>query len=241
MDSGALIASLRAAFADRQGVASLILQNHLYGCFIVMEDLAQGVLELAEGHLTGNALYLNLDTQFGHIGVRYYGFSMDGKAILVDLPPGYAEAWKELFVAAERTKDMMAVDRVEEEVMEVLEGVVHPSDRYFMNALEHEGNLSPDWVERALYLLHPHLESGSRQDESMTVRGREEARGPPPRKRGKEKGGQHERREGRGLSLTRRRGRGRDNTSSKFGATTRRRRGTKDVRESPPNLLEKGE
>lgn len=240
MDAGALIASLRAAFADRQGVDSMILQNHLYGCFIVMEDLAQGVLELAEGHLTGNALYLNLDTQFGHIGVRYYGFSMDGKAILVDLPAGYAEAWKELFVAAERTKDVMAVDRIEEEVMEVLEGVVHASDRYFMNALEHEGNLSPDWVERALYLLHPYLETGARRDESMTVKGGEEARGPPPRRRGKEKGREgREGREGRGLSLTRRRGRG--NTSRRFGATTRRCRGVKNVRESPPNLLEKGE
>ncbi len=230
MDSCALIESIQKALAERQGVASLILQNHLYGCFIVMEDLAQGVLEIAERHLTGNALYLNLDTQFGQMGVRYYGFTTDGKAILEEFPVGYKEAWLVLFDAAAKMRDIMEVDRVEEEVLAVIEKIVDPSESYFMNALEYEGNLSPDWVERALYLLHPQLGAPATtrfDSEKKTKEEGKRARGGGRARKAVEKG--------RGLSMTRRRGRisSTSHPSPKL-ATTRRR----TVREREEILLD---
>jgi len=246
MESRALLACLQAALPERKGgIASLILQNHLYGCFIVIEDLAQGILTLEEGHLTGNGMYLNLETQFGQIGVRYYGFTMDGKAVLEDCPPGYKEAWFALFRDAATRKDISEVDRLEEEVLAVLDAGVDGVDRFFMNALDHEGNLSPDWVERALYMLHPGLvksvgaaisaataisagavgakEETVSEEAVKSVRSRKGGRGPL-------KGST-----GRGLSLTRRnKGRGGTQATARSYAYTRRR----TVREREPILLD---
>jgi len=243
MESRALLACLQAALPERKGgIASLILQNHLYGCFIVIEDLAQGILTLEEGHLTGNGMYLNLETQFGQIGVRYYGFTMDGKAVLEDCPPGYKEAWFALFRDAATRRDISEVDRLEEEVLAVLDAGVDGVDRFFMNALDHEGNLSPDWVERALYMLHPGLvKSGGATAISAavgTVGAKEEAVGEEAVKsvrsrkggRGPLKGST-----GRGLSLTRRnKGRGGTQATARSYAYTRRR----TVREREPILLD---
>ena len=241
MDSRALITSLQNAFRERKsGIDSLILQNHLYGCFIVMEDLAQGILEITEGHLTGNALYLNLETQFGQIGVRYYGFTMDGKAVMEECPIGYKEAWMELFQAAAKGRDISEVDRVEEEVLSIVESSVDGADRYFINALEHEGNLSPDWVERALYMLHPELVRSGRvwTGSSTEEKGNEKAGEPKGveekaevrirHKKGRKTGS------GRGLSLTRRKSRGGNGVSTRALSTTRRR----TAREREPILLD---
>jgi hypothetical protein len=247
MDSRALIASLQDAFRERKGVTSLILQNHLYGCFIVMEDLAQGILEITEGHLTGNALYLNLETQFGQMGVRYYGFTMDGKAVLEDCPVGYKEAWMGLFQEAAKGKDMSEVDRVEEEVLSALDSGVDNAERYFMNALEYEGNLSPDWVERALYMLHPELVRSGRvwTGSSAEAKSNDKAGEPEEPEEPEDKGGVRICRKkgrktgsGRGLSLTRRKSRSGSGSGNgvvaRSLATTRRR----TVREREPILLD---
>lgn len=130
----------------------MIFQNHLYGCFIVMEDISQGVLDLTDNYLSGNSLYLNLDTQFSQIGIRYYGFLLDGKAVY-DGSDSYKAAWLDVFRSC---KENGLVDRIEDEVIRLLEAL--DVDNYFMNAMEHDGNLTPDWIEKALYTLHPHLE-----------------------------------------------------------------------------------
>lgn len=152
MDTTRLVACIKKELLQRKGVSSMVFQNHLYGCFIVMEDIAQGVLDVSDGYLTGNALYLNLDTQFGHIGIRYYGFIMDGKAVL-DASDEYKDVWAEVFRTC---KGSDITDHIEEEVVHLLEDV--KEDNFFMNAMEHDGNLTPDWIEKALNTLHPHLE-----------------------------------------------------------------------------------
>ena len=152
MDTTRLVSCIQRELEGRKGVNALAFQNHLYGCFIVMEDLAQGILEIAEDYLTGNSLYLNLDTQFGQIGIRYYGFVMDGKAVLEDVPTDYREAWMAIF--EEIRGDQDAIDRIEDEVIHLMSAV---EECYFMNALEHDGSLSADRVEKVLYLLHPGL------------------------------------------------------------------------------------
>jgi hypothetical protein len=144
----------------------MVFQNHLYGCFIVMEDIAQGVLDVSDGYLTGNALYLNLDTQFGHIGIRYYGFIMDGKAVL-DVSDEYKDAWAEVFRAC---KGSDITDLIEEEVVRLVEDV--KEDNFFMNAMEHDGSLTPDWIEKALYTLHPQLEVKAEKPKAERSRAR---------------------------------------------------------------------
>ena len=197
MDTTRLIACIKKELLQRKGVSSMVFQNHLYGCFIVMEDIAQGVLDVSDGYLTGNALYLNLDTQFGHIGIRYYGFIMDGKAVL-DVSDEYKEAWAEVFRAC---KGSDITDLIEEEVVRLVEDV--KEDNFFMNAMEHDGSLTPDWIEKALYTLHPHLEVPS------AVR-RERVEKPKPKA---------ERSRARSLALTRRQQR---ISSRTHWATTRR-------------------
>lgn len=131
----------------------MVFQNHLYGCFIMMEDIAQGILDLTNGYVTGNSLYLHLETQFGHIGFRYYGFLMDGKAVL-DASTEYKQAWLDVFYAC-KGKESDLVDEIEEKVIQMLGEM--EDDQYFMNAMEHDGNLTPDWMEKAIYGLHPNL------------------------------------------------------------------------------------
>lgn len=162
MDTTTLLSCIQRELSLRKGVSALAFQNHLYGCFIVMEDLAQGILDEVEGSLTGNSLYLNLDTQFGQIGIRYYGFVMDGKAVLDDAPDDYKEAWRVLFRGV-RGAEAETVDRVEDEVIAIMR---EAEDGYFLNALEHDGSLSADYVEKVVYLLHPELQGQTQQGQT---------------------------------------------------------------------------
>jgi hypothetical protein len=158
MDSTNLVSSIQAEVDRHKGdsLTLLCLQNHLYGCFIVMEDLAQSILDWKDGHLEGNSLRLHADRQFDQIGIRYYGFVMDGKAVYTSYSDDYKKAWLALFQEMKQARNMEAVDQLEDRVIQELQ-VIPKDGAFFMNALEHDGNLSPDWVEKALGLLHPHL------------------------------------------------------------------------------------
>lgn len=139
--------------AKRPGVDGLAFQNHLYACFILMEDIAQGLLELKESVVTGNGLSLNLETQFGQIGVRYYGFVMDGRAVLRSWPAEYKKGWLRVWASV---AGVGAADSIEDAILAVIQ---EEPDSWFMNAMEHQGSLSADRVEQALYLLHPDWET----------------------------------------------------------------------------------
>lgn len=160
MDTTKLISSIQAEIEQHKenGFALLCLQNHVYGCFIIMEDIAQRILDVNDVYLVGNGFYLNMDSQFSQIGIRYYGFAMDGKAVFEGYAPEYKEAWLELFRDIHLLRDMEQVDGLEDKMIQQLQ-TVNPEHAYFMNALEHDGNLSPDWVEKALYVLHPSLKT----------------------------------------------------------------------------------
>jgi hypothetical protein len=161
---------------------------------------------------------------------------------------------------------MKEVDRVEEEVLAAMEASVDPGDCYFKNALEYEGNLSPDWVERALYMVHPELvqrgqsgpslgqsgaspvqsgaslgQSGASLGQSGASLGQSGANGlneetnPVPKGVSRRrKGGSGRSEKGRGLSMTRRKGKGGGVGISPKWAMTRRR----TVREREPILLD---
>ncbi len=144
--------------AKRPGVDGLAFQNHLYACFILMEDIAQGLLELKEGVVSGNGLSLNLETQFGQIGVRYYGFVMDGRAVLRSWPAEYKEGWLRVWASVGKASvaGVGVADAIEDAILAVIQ---EEPDSWFMNAMEHQGSLSADRVEQALYLLHPDWET----------------------------------------------------------------------------------
>ncbi len=158
MDHTNLVSCIQAE-VDRHkedSLALLRLQNHLYGCFIVIEDLAQSILDLKDGYLVGNYFRLHVEKQFDQIGIRYYGFVMDGKAVYDSYSNHYKKLWLTLFQEIKRIRSMESVDQLEDSVIQELQMI--PKDyAFFMNALEHDGNLSPDWVEKALCLLHPSL------------------------------------------------------------------------------------
>jgi hypothetical protein len=165
MDIVKLVSSIQAELKRHKddGLSLLSLQNHVYGCFIVMEDIVQCILDLNEDHLIGNGFHLNIDSQFSQIGIRYYGFAMDGKAVFENYLPEYKQAWLELFREIHLLRDMEQVDGLEDKIIEVFQSI-DKEHAYFMNALEHDGNLSPDWVERALYVMHPSMKVDDEMD-----------------------------------------------------------------------------
>jgi len=169
MDTTKLISSIQAEIEHHKEdeFALLCLQNHVYGCFIIMEDIAQSILDLNDVYLVGNGFHLNVDTQFSQIGIRYYGFAMDGKAVFESYSPVYKEAWLELFREIHLIRDMEQVDGLEDQMIQLLHAI-NTEHAYFMNALEHDGNLSPDWVEKALYVLHPHMKTEDEPQQERT-------------------------------------------------------------------------
>jgi hypothetical protein len=128
---------------------SLKLQNHLYGCFIVMEDIAQGSVKVGEGNSIIAAKYtFNLDKQFAEIGIRY-GFAMDSKLVLEGFGAEYKLMWLNIF---SEVKSVAESDRVEDCIIETIQKIVKAEDAFFINALE-TGSLPQEWVERVFALL----------------------------------------------------------------------------------------
>ena len=58
-----------------------LVQNHLYGCFIIMEDIAQHKVNVDGTIISTPKFTFDLDKQFSEIGLRY-GFAMDTKLAL---------------------------------------------------------------------------------------------------------------------------------------------------------------
>ena len=163
------------------GLYSLKLQNHLYGCFIIMEDIAQGVVKVdANGMLLVAPKYtFNLDKQFGEIGIRY-GFAMDTKLVLNETGAAYKAMWLHIFT---NTKSVADSDQVEDCINEIILKNVKAEDAFFLNALE-TGSLPQEWIERVFALLSqpptpPNTpESGGGRDGAAVVDG-EAAAGEP--------------------------------------------------------------
>lgn len=140
------------------GLYSLQVQNHIYGCFIIMEDIAQKVVSLNEMTLiySGTAddkKEFHLEEKFSEIGL-HYGFIMDNKLELESFNAEYKAMWLDCFKVADLTHDVSLVDEVEDVIIELLTSQLAEKDAYFLNALE-TGCLSDEWVARVLQLLHP--------------------------------------------------------------------------------------
>lgn len=135
------------------GLYSLKLQNHIYGCFIVMEDLAHQptVLDASGTILKGDKFVFDFAKQFSEIGLRY-GFAMDTKLLLDTHTNEYEDTWLEYFKHAQTTRDLNLVDTVEDAVIEVIQQVVKPEEAFFISALT-TGSLPQEWIDVVIKLL----------------------------------------------------------------------------------------
>ena len=153
MDVSVLKNIVKKQLSGTSGLSSLQLQNHIYGCFLIMEDIAQSVLEYSEHQLIGPSYSFDTNKHFSDIGIRY-GFAMDTKLAFTDDTPSYKEIWLQTFQDLSVLKDIECVDEIEECLIEIIQQDVSADDAYFIHALE-TGSLPQQWVEKVLLLLQP--------------------------------------------------------------------------------------
>lgn len=153
----AITSTIKSAVTDQlenvHGLYSLMLQNHIYGCFILMEDIAQNKFELNGAVISTSTFKFDIDKQFSEIGIRY-GFVMDTKLILDICKPEYKNAWLAVFNDIYASKNIEEADKIEDAIIEVMRSI---KDSFFFNALE-TGSLSQEWIDKVLNLLNQDVE-----------------------------------------------------------------------------------
>lgn len=128
----------------------LQVQNHIYGCFILMEDIA-GKPNALQGYNYVNANYaFNIDEQFEEIGIRY-GFLMDTKLIYESYPPEYKAAWLEIYKGLGQ-KTIDDSDRIEDVIIELIKTSVAPEMAFFLHAIN-TGSLPQEWLHSVIKIL----------------------------------------------------------------------------------------
>ena len=138
------------------GLRSLQFQNHLYGCFIVMEDIAQGTVELSGTVLRTPTFSFDLEARFDEIGL-HYGFIMDTQLRWggpENDKEAYRRCWVEAFQATGREKKIETVDGMEDVLIELVTEQIPADSSFFSHAL-HTGVLPHEWIDKALALLSP--------------------------------------------------------------------------------------
>ena len=141
---------------DLSSLNSLKVQNHLYGCFILMEDIAQNLIDVSGNIITNSKYSFDFDKQFSEIGIRY-GFVMDTKLIFNDFNKEYKDTWIQYFKDIDLEKNIETVDMIEDSLIEVIQESIRAEDGFFLNAIN-TGSLSQDWIDKVLKLLNPQEE-----------------------------------------------------------------------------------
>ena len=134
---------------------SLMIQNHLYGCFIIMEDIAQHKVNVDGNIISTPKFTFDLDKQFSEIGLRY-GFAMDTKLALNTFNPEYKETWLRQFKDIDIAQNIEEVDKIEESLIEIIQ-TIKSEDAFFISALE-TGTLPQEWIGKVLNLLNQDVE-----------------------------------------------------------------------------------
>jgi hypothetical protein len=151
MDLTPLKTAVHHELSNRTGVSSLIVQNHIYGCYLIMEDLANKVLEFSDGCLKNSSFTLDLTQNFSKIGIRY-GFLMDTKLVLDSVQPAYQEEWIKIFEQLHHRHEIEEVDQIEDVLNELIQKTVPSEDSFFLHALE-SGRLPQEWMDKVLQLF----------------------------------------------------------------------------------------
>lgn len=144
---------IKAIIAKQLQVGPLELlqvQNHIYGCFILMEDIA-GKPNVLQGYNYINANYtFNINEQFEEIGIRY-GFLMDTKLIYESYPPEYKAAWLEIYKGLGQ-KTIEDSDQIEDDIIELIKTSVAPEMAFFLHAIN-TGSLPQEWLHSVIKIL----------------------------------------------------------------------------------------
>ena len=153
MDLAKIKSAVLNQLTNTNGLYSLKLQNHIYGCFIVMEDIAQHTIDVSGTILSTPKFTFDCDKQFSEIGLRY-GFAMDTKLTLDTFTPEYKETWLQYFKDIDLAQDIGEVDKIEDCLIEVVQSLIKPEESFFISALE-TGALPQEWIEKVLNLINP--------------------------------------------------------------------------------------
>lgn len=153
MDLARIKSAVLNQLINTNGLYSLKIQNHIYGCFLMMEDIAQRVVTVSDTILSTPKFSFDFDKQFGEIGIRY-GFAMDTKLILDDFQPEYKASWIQYFKDIDLAQDIAEVDKIEDTIIQIIQEQIKPEDAFFINATE-TGSLSQEWIDKVLSLLNP--------------------------------------------------------------------------------------
>ena len=159
----ALIQELSAQLPLHRGIASLALQIHIYGCFLLMEDLAEQAATLTGTNI--QPFDWDVVEDFSEIGMRY-GFIMDRQlADEVDsFSDSYQAAWLTWFQHVAVEKKVQEVDETEDRIIHLLRENVPAEEAFFCHALE-TGELSIVWKNKAVKMLLAESES---EDQTAT-------------------------------------------------------------------------
>jgi hypothetical protein len=153
MDLTRIKSAVLNQLTNTNGLYSLKVQNHIYGCFIVMEDIAQSIVDVSGTFISTPKYSFDFDKQFSEIGLRY-GFAMDSKLALDTFNPEYKETWLQYFKDIDIAKDIEESDNIEDAVIEIVQKIIKPDEAFFIQALE-SGSLPQEWIEKVLLLLNP--------------------------------------------------------------------------------------
>jgi hypothetical protein len=157
MDLAKIKSAVLNQLTNTNGLYSLKLQNHIYGCFIIMEDIAQHNIDVSGTVLSTPKFTFDCDKQFSEIGLRY-GFAMDTKLALDTYNPEYKESWLNCFKDVDLSQDINEVDKIEDCLIEVIQQLVKEDEAFFISALD-TGSLPQEWIGKVLNLLNPPTEN----------------------------------------------------------------------------------
>jgi hypothetical protein len=133
---------------NANGLYSLKIQNHIYGCFIIMEDIIQNTVDFSGTVISTPNFSFDLNANFSDIGVRY-GFIFETSLTLDKYLPEYKEAWLQYFKDVSIIQDISQSDAIEDAIIEIIQTHVPTTEAFLMNSLE-TGSLSQEWVDKVL-------------------------------------------------------------------------------------------
>ena len=134
MDLTKIKSAVLNQLTNTNGLYSLKLQNHIYGCFIVMEDIAQSVVDLS-----GTVLYQHQSIHLIWINsfmilVFATDFAMDSKLALDTFNPEYKETWLQYFRDIDLAKDIEESDKIEDAIIEIVQKNTKPEEAFLYSS-----------------------------------------------------------------------------------------------------------
>lgn len=158
MDTNKIKSVINEQLSNLSDLSALKLENHIYGCYMIMQDIADQDSSLSNNILTkkkSDQYRFNVDQQFSQIGLRY-GFVMDSLLLLDTYLPSYKDLWLEIFNDISLTLDIELVDTIEEVINDCLIQL-RPVDKSFFFSAAQNGYLSQEYMDRVIDLIHPSL------------------------------------------------------------------------------------